>query len=162
MTASIAGKAETAPRSDSANRKLGIAWILLALALAAHVTDEALTGFLPVYNATIIGLRQRMAWFPAPTFTFGVWLWGLIAVVVLLLCASPLFFRGVRWIRIPACLFAALMIVNAFGHTAGTIFGRTFVASVTFPRPMPGFYSSPLLLLTSVYFLLQIRRTAEH
>ena len=28
-----------------------VAWVCLALAIGLHVTDEALTGFLPVYNA---------------------------------------------------------------------------------------------------------------
>ena len=41
-----------------------------------------------------------------------------------------------------------------------TIFGRT-VASVHFPRPMPGFYSSSLLLAGSLYLLLELKRTSS-
>jgi hypothetical protein len=55
-----------------------------------------------------------------------------------------------------AYVFAILMLVNGLGHTLGTIFGRT-VESVRFPRPMPGFYSSPFLLVASVYLLSQLR-----
>lgn len=53
---------------------------------------------------------------------------------------------------------AVIMLLNGLGHTTGTILGRT-VSSVRFPRPMPGFYSSPLLLATSVYAFMQLRRT---
>ena len=45
-------------------RKLGFAWIALCFALALHVVDEALTGFLSVYNPTVLALRSRYAWFP--------------------------------------------------------------------------------------------------
>jgi len=48
--------------------------------------------------------------------------------------------------------------MNALGHTIATILGQT-VSTVQFPRPAPGFYSSPLLLIVSVYALLQLRRT---
>jgi hypothetical protein len=30
---------------------------------------------------------------------------------------------------------------------------------VPLPRPAPGFYSSPLLLIAGIYLLLQLRRT---
>ena len=53
-----------------------------------------------------------------------------------------------------------MIFANGMGHTLGTIFGRT-VASVHFPRPMPGFYSSPLLLAGSLYLLLEIKRTSS-
>jgi hypothetical protein len=44
------------------------------------------------------------------------------------------------------------------GHTFFTVLGRT-VASVQFPRPAPGFYSSPFLLITSIYLFLRLRAT---
>jgi hypothetical protein len=50
------------------------------------------------------------------------------------------------------------MVLNAVGHTLGTVFGRT-IASVEFSRPMPGFYSSPFLLAASIYVLVQLRRS---
>ena len=143
---------------DRGNFKLGIAWVLLCLALAAHVTDEATTGFLAVYNPTVIALRARLGYWPMPTFEFRGWLTGLITAVLVLLALSPFVFRGSRWIRPLFYFFAILMIANGLGHTAATIFGRT-VSSVRFPRPAPGFYSSPLLLAASVYALIQLRRT---
>lgn len=54
------------------------AWVSLALALALglHVTDETLTGFLPVYNGVVEEIRARHPWVMLPTFTFPVWLGG--------------------------------------------------------------------------------------
>jgi hypothetical protein len=138
--------------------KLGIAWILLCLALAAHVTDEASTGFLEVYNPTVVALRARLGSWPMPTFEFREWLIGLIVAVLVLLVLSPFVFRGSGWIRPLFYFLAVVMFANGLAHTAGTIFGRT-VSSVRFARPMPGFYSSPLLLAASVYALIQLRRT---
>lgn len=62
----------------------GWAWVALCLALAIHVIDEALTDFLSVYNPMIKALRQRWRFLPLPTFSFGVWLSGLILAVILL------------------------------------------------------------------------------
>jgi len=146
------------PLSPTPHSRLGLAWVLLCLALALHVTDEALTNFLGVYNPTVIALRGRFPWWPMPVFTFKVWLMGLVIGVVLLLFVSPFVFRGALWIRPVAYVFAIIMLANGLSHTAGTIFGRS-VASVHFPRPMPGFYSSPFLLAASIYLLWQLRRT---
>jgi hypothetical protein len=141
--------------STMSSSNLGVAWVAFCLALALHVADEALTGFLFVYNPTILALRPHDWWFP-PTFEFRVWLTGLILAIVIGLALSPLFFRGARWVR-PIGYFLAVVvgIFNALGHITGTILGRT-VATVTFPRPMPGFYSSPFLLAASVYLLVQL------
>ena len=143
----------------SQQAKLGWAWIALALATALHVLDESLTGFLPVYNLTVIAGRQRWGWYPMPTFTFGVWLGGLIGLVIVLFLLSPFAFRNARWLRPIAYFLSVVMILNAAGHTFATILGRTF-ASVRLSRPAPGFYSSPLLAIGAVYLLLQLRRTA--
>lgn len=149
----------TLPLPPGRHSRLGLAWVLLCIALALHVTDEALTNFLGVYNPTIIALRGRFPWWPMPVFTFRVWLSGLVIAIVLLLAVSPFVFRGARWMRPIAYIFAIIMLANGLSHTAGTIFGRGLVASVHFARPMPGFYSSPLLLAGSIYLLWQLRRT---
>ncbi|MBI3401061.1 MAG: hypothetical protein HY048_06545 [Acidobacteria bacterium] len=129
------------------------------MTLALHVTDEALTGFLSVYNPTVLALRARLGFWPMPTFEFREWLTGLILGILLLAALSPFAFRNVRWIR-PIFYFCAVVagVLNALGHTMATIFGHT-VSIVRFPRPAPGFYSSPLLLIVSVYALAQLRRT---
>ena len=129
------------------------------VALALHVTDEALTGFLSVYNPTVVVLRRELGFSPIPTFTFRVWLFGLIVGILLLVALSPFAFQNAPWIR-PIFYFVAIVpgLFNAMGHTLTTIFGQTF-STVRFPRPAPGFYTSPLLLTASVYALLQLRRT---
>jgi hypothetical protein len=140
------------------NRKLGMAWVLLCLSMAVHVTDEALTGFLSVYNPTVVGLRDKLGFWPMPTFGFREWLTGLILGFLILLALSP--FRGSRWMRPFFYFFAIVMLANGLGHTAGTILGHT-LPWIRFPRPMPGFYSSPLILAASIYALLQLRRTRQ-
>lgn len=138
--------------------RLGSAWLALCAALALHVTDEALTGFLAVYNPTVLELRSRYLWFPMPVFEFRDWLTGLILLVVILFALSPLFFRNVRWVRPVGYFFAVLNVINALGHTTATIFGQT-VASVSFSRPAPGFWSSPFLFAASVWLLVELRRS---
>ncbi len=137
---------------------LGRAWLLLCAALALHVVDEAVTGFLAVYNPTVVEIRARLPLFPIEPFSFSTWLAGLVVAIVLLFCLSPLAFANVRWFRPLAWFLAVLMMLNALGHTAATIAGRTF-ANITFPRPMPGFWSSPILLAAAVYLMVRLRRT---
>jgi hypothetical protein len=138
----------------------GVAWLAFCAALALHVIDEALTGFLSVYNPTILAFRPNGWWFP-PTFEFRTWLTGLILGVTILSVLAPFFFRGARWVRPIAYLLAVMAgILNALGHITGTILGHT-LPSVRFSRPMPGFYSSPILLVASLYLLLQLRKAAR-
>jgi len=144
---------------DRYNRPLARAWILLCLGLGLHVFDEATTGFLKIYNPTVIALRERLGWWPMPTFEFGSWLGGLIIAVSVLLVLTPLVARGAAGTRALAYFFAVLMLLNAGGHTLATVFGRT-VSSVTFPRPAPGFWSSPFMAAAAIYLLVQLRRSA--
>jgi hypothetical protein len=137
------------------NAQLFWAWIALCVALALHVFDEAATGFLAVYNPTVMALRQRKPWLPLPVFTFGVWLAGLVSVNALLFCLSVFVVRGARWMRPIGYAFAVIMLANGLIHILGTILGRT-LASIRIPRPMPGFYSSPIVLLASVYLLYEL------
>jgi hypothetical protein len=136
-----------------------MAWVLMWVALALHVTDEALTGFLSVYNPTVLALRATLGFWPMPTFEFREWLTGLIFGILVLAALTPLAFHNGRWIR-PVFYFCVIVagVLNASGHTIATILGHT-VSTVRFPRPAPGFYSSPLLLIVSIYALVQLRRT---
>jgi len=136
----------------------GRAWFALTVAFALHVFDEATTGFLAVYNPTIIALRARWAWFPMPTYQFRDWLVGLIVVVAFCFALTPLAARGLRGLRPLAWYYAVIMFYNGCGHTLFTILGRT-VASVTFPRPAPGFYSSPFLFVGSVWLMRRLWKT---
>lgn len=145
---------------EKRNRRVGRAWLLLCGALALHVADEALTGFLAVYNPTVLAIRSAIPWLPLPVFRFDIWLTGLaIAVTGLILLVRPIA-QGRWWTRPAAYVFAIFMIVNALGHTAGTLAGQT-VPSVRFARPMPGFYSSPLLLAASVLLLARLKSASR-
>lgn len=143
---------------SKSRRDVTRAWLLLCFALMVHVTDEALTGFLNVYNPTVLALHERLGWWPMPTFTFGSWLAGLIALCIVLVALSLWVVRGSRTMRAVAYIFAIIMLLNAVAHTLGTIRGRT-VDAITFARPMPGFWSSPLLAVAGIYMLWQLRRT---
>ena len=146
--------------SSNLSSQAGVAWLAFCAALALHVTDEALTGFLSVYNPTILAFRPRGWWFP-PTFEFRTWLTGLVFGVAILFILTPFFFRGARWVRPIGYLLAVMIgILNALGHMTGTILGHT-LPSVRFSRPMPGFYSSPILLAASLYLLLRLREDSR-
>jgi hypothetical protein len=142
------------------SRKLGRAWLALCFALAVHVVDEAATGFLDIYNPTVVAIRQTLPWLPLPVFRFETWIAGLIIAILVLSVLSVFVFRGARWTRGAGYFFAIIMLANAAGHTAGTIVGRT-TESVRFPRPMPGFYSSPLLAAASIYLLHRLRSSGS-
>jgi multisubunit Na+/H+ antiporter MnhE subunit len=101
------------------------------------VTDEALTGFLEVYNPTVIAMRERLSWFPMPTFAYREWLIGLIVANLILLALTPFAYRNARWLRPLAYFFAAVMLLNGMGHTLFTVLGHT-VSSLRFPRPRRG------------------------
>ena len=93
----------------------------LGLALSVHVADEALTDFLSVYNPAVEALRERLPWFPLPTFTFEGWLTGLIvgggalaAVVPLRLRRRPvdaIGLHGLRRLHAPQRAGAPLRVV---------------------------------------------------
>src|SRR6266852_6522161 len=134
----------------------GLAWLLLCLAFCAHVADEALTGYLPIYNATVLAMRSQYQWYPMPTVKFRDWLSGLIIANVVLLLLTPFAFRNAWWLRPLAYFYAIVHLLNGTGHTLGTIFGQT-VSTVHFARPAPGFYSSPLLFAGSIYLLVRLR-----
>ncbi len=138
----------------------GSAWFALCVAFALHILDEATTGFLAVYNPTVTILRERWSWFPMPTFESREWLVALIVACVLLFCLTPVAGRGMRGLRPLAWFFAIVMLLNGLGHTLFTVLGHT-VAAVTFPRPAPGFYSSPLLIAASLWLMFRLRRTAR-
>jgi hypothetical protein len=123
--------------------------------------DEAMTNFLSVYNPTVIALKQKLGWWPMPTFDFRSWLGGLIVFVCLLLLLTPFMSRGARWMRPIAYFLIVIMILNALGHILFSILGRT-VDSVHFARPAPGFYSSPFLLAASIYLLFELRNSRQY
>ena len=126
----------------AAGVRLGRAWVALTLTLAAHVADEALTGFLDVYNPIVRSVRDRVWWFPMPTFTFEVWLTGLCLAVAALFALAPLAFRRAPLVRIAAYPYAAIMALNGAGH---------LIASIYLQRWAPGTITAPLLIASSAW-----------
>jgi hypothetical protein len=139
-----------ADRPGKAAGQFGRAWLALAGALAIHVTDEALTDFLSVYNPTVRTIRERFPWIPLPTFSFRVWILGLAAGITLLFLLSPAAFRGARWLFIVAVPFSVMMIGNGLGHVGGSLYTGRF---------MPGVYSSPLLIAAALLVLIHALRS---
>ena len=130
-------------------RQWGIAWVLMALSIGLHVIDEAVTDFLPLYNSLVSTLRASFPRIPIPTFSFSVWITGLIAGVVLLLALSPLVFSGKLYLRPVSYFLGVLMMLNALAHLAGSV----YLGEIA-----PGALSSPFLLIASVALLITTRR----
>lgn len=126
-------------------RRWGITWVSLVLAIALHVADEALSGFLPFYNSLVQSLQDSYSWIPLPTFTFTEWISGLSIGVLTLLGLSPLVFSGSRLLRPVAYFLGVLMVANALGHIG---------ASFLWGKLVPGVYSSPILLLAALALLV--------
>jgi hypothetical protein len=134
------------PSTPSSSRRFGFVWVTMAVVIAVHVTDEAATDFLSVYNPGVRAIRARLPFLPLPTFTFGVWLTGLILGILLLLALSPLAFRAKRWVVWASLPLAVLMFGNGLGHIGGSFY---------LGRLMPGVYSAPLLLIASAWLFMQ-------
>ena len=131
---------------DLTHSKLAVAWMLMMSAVAIHVFDETITNFLPFYNELVLEFRERFRFFPFPTFTFGKWLGGLIAAIVIGFALTPIVKRGGGLIRVLVIALGIIMITNALGHILGSIY---------FGRLLPGFWSSPLLLLSAAFVVVK-------
>jgi len=127
--------------------QFGLAWLALCLAFAIHVADEALTDFLAVYNPAVRAIRARFPFLPLPTFTFRVWLTGLVLAVAVLASLAPFAFRGAPWMPPMAYAFGIVMAGNGLLHLAGSVYLR---------KAMPGVYSAPLLVAAAVYLLVSV------
>jgi len=127
--------------------QFGLAWIALCVAFAIHVADEAVTDFLSVYNPAVRAIRARFPFLPLPTFTFRVWLTGLVLAVVVLASLAPFAVRGAPWMRPIAYAYGIVMACNGLLHLVGSVWTR---------KAMPGVYSAPLLLAAAIYLLASV------
>ena len=125
-------------------KQWGWAWVALSITVGLHVADEAANGFLPLYNSIVQTIRESYPWIPLPTFTFSVWLGGLIVGVIALLFMSPMVFAGNLLFRPVSYILGVLMTLNALTHIGGSIY---------FGALVPGALSSPVLLLSAVALL---------
>ncbi len=132
--------------SGSSPGQFGRAWLALTLAVAAHVADETLTGFLSFYNPLVLSLRARHPWFLMPTWEFWPWLTGLCLAVAVLLVLTRWAYAGSRALRILAYPYAALMLLNGAGHLAGAAYFGSWIAGAT---------TAPLLIVASVWVFIE-------
>jgi hypothetical protein len=109
-------------------------------ALALHVVDEALTDFLGFYNPLVMTIRSELPWFPMPTFSFGVWLAGLVLLVSVLAFLAPAVGRGAVATVPVSWILSGIMFMNGLGHLAGSVY---------YHRWLPGTTSAPLLVAAS-------------
>lgn len=130
---------------DRATRHWTLTWIGLALALGLHVADETAHDFLAFWNPLVESLRERVLALPLPTFSFELWLGGLIGAVLLLLSLSWFVRRGATCMRPVSYVLAVVMLGNGLLHIAGTVYEG---------RAVPGVYSSPVLLLAAGLLLV--------
>lgn len=133
-------------------RRHWLAWMGMCGALAVHVADEALTGWLDWYNPTVRAIHEQyrivLLRILLPTFTFEIFLSLLIFAVVSLTAASWFVWKG-RWAMRPIShVFAVVMLTNGIFHIAHSIYMR---------KLMPGVYTSPLLLAASIALIAYTR-----
>jgi hypothetical protein len=117
-------------------RRRYVAWLLLCGALAAHVADEAWTGFLDLYNPAVAAIGL-----PALQFTFPVWITLLALAIAGLLILSYWVRRGTWWTVYAGYAFAFVMLANGIAHLSFSIHRRAW---------MSGAYTSPLLVAASL------------
>jgi len=142
------------PRSS----RLAFAWILQCAVLAVHIWDAAVHDFLGYYNATVLTLYGHFSYFPRLDWERRNWLEFPIALDLLLFALTPLVYRNLRWTRYLAYALSVAGFLVAIGQILLTIRGGT-VPSVKFDGTSPGFYSSPILLFSSLYLLRNLQPT---
>ena len=126
----------------------GRVWLVLCLALAVHVVDEALSGFVPQANNLLRGIAREFQLSGAPQLSFAGWLVVVSVAVLLLLMLTGSVSRRASMTRLFPHAVAWVLLANGLGHIA---------VSVSVGRMMAGVLSSPLLLLVSIWALARLR-----
>lgn len=137
---------------------LAAAWLLLMAAVSVHVYDEARNGFLAIYNPTVSRLRDRFPMLPLPVFSYRRWKMQLIASIAVATLLTPLSVHLPAFFRPLAAFVAIAMILNGLSHIVGTIRGHTY-RDIEIPRPMPGTYSSPPMIVAAISVLAVLVHT---
>ena len=126
-------------------RARALAWLYVCLHLAAHGVEEALTGFVDVWNPVLLTM-QAATGIPLPQLVFDEWLTTLAVVVIALTAMTPLVARGVRGFQTGSYVLAFVMIANGVNHLASPLYLGRF---------LPGQYTSPLLIVASLWLIRQ-------
>ena len=139
---------DVAPRAVRAHAR---AWLYLCAHVAAHAVEEAINGFVTVWNPFLASVRARTG-LPLPQFAFDDWLTALVIGILALTAMTPLVARGVRGFRVASYVFAGLMIANGVNHLASPLYLGQF---------LPGQFTSPLLIMASIWLILVARRLSH-
>jgi hypothetical protein len=145
-------------RTTAAASGFGTPWLLLCLAFALHVWDEAAHDFLSYYNSTVLALYGHFSWFPRMDMQFRTWIATSVVAILVLLALTPWAYRNEGWLRPLAYVFAGIQLLNGTGHIVAAIWGRT-VPSVHFDGLAPGVYTAPLLVALSAYLIWSLRKS---
>jgi len=132
-------------RKITANRNVA-AWLLMISVLGIHAFEESMTGFLPFYTQSVMTLRERLGFFPAPIFSYRVWFGGLITIIILCYFLTLFVARGGKVIRTVTTVFGVLMVGNALIHLVGSVYSG---------RVIPGMWSSPFILAAALFLIIQ-------
>jgi hypothetical protein len=139
----------------------GAAWLLLCISLAAHAWDEGAHSFLDYYNATALTLYGHLQGFlPRIDMAFRAWLTIWIVIILAGLVLAPFAFRNAPWMAKLAKVAAFIVLAITIGFVLVQARGGT-VGSVRFEGPVPGIYTTPLLLFASGYLLWRLRAAAS-
>ncbi len=147
-------------RTTPAAVNFGTPWLMLCLAFALHVWDEAAHDFLSYYNSTVLALYGHFSWFPRMDMEFRTWIAAMLMANSVLLALTPWGYRNARWLRPLAYVFAGIQLLNGAGPILAAIRGRT-VPSVHFEGSPPGVYTAPLLVALAGYLIWSLRKSRE-
>jgi hypothetical protein len=140
--------------------KFGLAWILQCVAFAVQAADALAHDAIAYYNSTMLALYGHFPYFPRLDMQWKWWFLFPFLIVVLLFALTRLAYRNSEPVRRLALLLSLVGLLMALAQIAATIHGGT-VPSVNFDGVSPGFYSSPLLLFSSLYLFWMVRRLPE-
>lgn len=87
-----------------------------------------------------------------PTLEFDWWLAVLIVAVAALAALTPLVYRGAAWARPASYVLGVAMMANGVHHLLSPLYLGRF---------LPGQYTSPLLVIASLWLITTARRTRQ-
>lgn len=121
-------------------------WLALTMALTLHVAEGAVRDYLSFYNPLAMSLRDMMLWTWMPTFTFGAWLGGWIAILAALygMAWFAAYARG--WVVWAALAYAEVMFLYAAAKIAFAMY---------LEKAIPGIFTAPLLLAASCWLTVE-------
>lgn len=125
--------------------RLHAAWLALTVALTLHVAEGAVRDYLSFYNPLAMSLRDTMLWTWMPTFTFGAWLGGWIAILAVLygMAWFAAYARG--WVIWAALAYAEVMFLYAAAKIGFALY---------LEKAIPGIFTAPLVLAASCWLTL--------